>query len=166
MAQRLIDTADDGQRAAMLEGLRSYAPSLRRYAYGKHILARLDKMAASSILPVGPGHAFLPAHKVMLSGASSPSMLSFTGVTVPAGRPRTPMAASYSSGHGSSTRLSVLGQHGGGDETSHISGDTIQAGSPQTLGGHLSTASSTASFGHGAVHTSWAGYSTTTGPYR
>lgn len=53
VAQKLLDIADDSQRAVMIEVLLAYAPAMRRYSYGKHILSRLDKMvSARSLLTV------------------------------------------------------------------------------------------------------------------
>lgn len=59
VVQRCMDAGDDAQRAALVDILRQCAPLMRRYAFGKHILARLDKMTSKSLLPVpvnrGPG---------------------------------------------------------------------------------------------------------------
>ena len=55
VVQKLMDIADDAQRMHILEMLRAYAPVLRRYTYGKHILARMEKMAAKTLLPMPPG---------------------------------------------------------------------------------------------------------------
>jgi pumilio RNA-binding family len=56
VCQRAIAESTDAQRAQLIELIRQYAPVLRRYPYGKHILARLDKLSSRSLLtlPVAP----------------------------------------------------------------------------------------------------------------
>ena len=60
VVQKLMDVADDAQRVHMFEMLRVYAPVLRRYAYGKHILARLEKLASKTLLGPLSGAALAP----------------------------------------------------------------------------------------------------------
>ena len=49
VVQRMVDSSNEMQRTALLEMLWSYAPILRRYTYGRHILSRLEKMASSGM---------------------------------------------------------------------------------------------------------------------
>ena len=50
VVQRMIDGSKDGQRKALLEMLWSYAPMLRRYTYGRHILARLENLPPEELV--------------------------------------------------------------------------------------------------------------------
>jgi pumilio RNA-binding family len=63
VCQRAIAESTDAQRARLLALIREYAPALRRYPYGKHILARLDKLASRSLLtlPMVAGSARIGA---------------------------------------------------------------------------------------------------------
>ena len=54
VAQKLLDVGNDAQRAAMTQLLVAYTPQLQRSPYGKHILARLEKMLLSSTTPFVP----------------------------------------------------------------------------------------------------------------
>lgn len=69
VAQKLLDVADDRQRAAMLEMLKAYAPTLRKYQHGRHLLARIEKMASKLVLG-GPGPT-LPVTRADRSAATS-----------------------------------------------------------------------------------------------
>ena len=50
VAQKLLDIADDRQRAIIIDLLRGYAPTLRKYQHGRHMLARLEKVAGKLLL--------------------------------------------------------------------------------------------------------------------
>ena len=47
--QRLIDVLDDEQMAGVLARIRRYVPSLRKIPYGRHILAKLEKMTGQQL---------------------------------------------------------------------------------------------------------------------
>jgi len=46
VVQKIIDVADDHQRIQIVNELRSHASQLKRYTFGKHIVARLEKCQA------------------------------------------------------------------------------------------------------------------------
>ena len=50
VVQRMIDCSTDRLREALLDMLWSYAATLKRYTYGRHILSRLDKLASADAL--------------------------------------------------------------------------------------------------------------------
>jgi hypothetical protein len=103
VAQRLIDSADDQQRADIIEILRSYAPVLRSLPWGGKLLARLDRLAAASIRAVEPGQSGLPAYTHEATGAPQ--------LVVPAGMPRNSSTGSLrgsASRSGSHTNLPSL----------------------------------------------------------
>ena len=47
--QRLIDVLDDEQMASLLHRIRRYVPSLRKIPYGRHILAKLEKITGQQL---------------------------------------------------------------------------------------------------------------------
>ena len=47
--QRLIDVLDDEQMANMLQRIRRYVPSLRKIPYGRHILAKIEKLTGQQL---------------------------------------------------------------------------------------------------------------------
>lgn len=53
VVQRMIDVADPPQRKQLITKLRPHVAVLRKYTYGKHILAKLEKyyMKNNSDLP-------------------------------------------------------------------------------------------------------------------
>jgi hypothetical protein len=50
VVQKILDIADDRQQEALCTYLRSCAPQLRRYTYGKHILVRLEKISGEKLV--------------------------------------------------------------------------------------------------------------------
>jgi hypothetical protein len=58
------------QRVAILEMLRSYAPTLRRFPYGKHILTRMEKMTSKSLLLVAPSGAHVSMQQQQRPGSA------------------------------------------------------------------------------------------------
>ena len=47
--QRLIDVLDDEQMAGLLQRIRRYVPSLRKIPYGRHILAKIEKLTGQQL---------------------------------------------------------------------------------------------------------------------
>ena len=47
--QRLIDVLDDEQLANMVQRIRRYVPSLRKIPYGRHILAKIEKITGQQL---------------------------------------------------------------------------------------------------------------------
>lgn len=57
VVQRMIEVAEPPQRKLLLHKIRPHVPSLRKYTYGKHILAKLEKYlvksTSESLGPIG-----------------------------------------------------------------------------------------------------------------
>lgn len=66
VVQKMIDLADPPQRKLLLQKIRPHIAILRRYAYGKHILAKLEKFYMKSNAELGPIGA-VPASAVQWS---------------------------------------------------------------------------------------------------
>ena len=49
VVQKVIDVADEEDRNAIVEHIKSQATQLKRFTYGKHILARLEKLTGQRI---------------------------------------------------------------------------------------------------------------------
>ncbi|XP_014354788.2 maternal protein pumilio [Papilio machaon] len=56
VVQKMIDVAEPTQRKVLMHKIRPHIGSLRKYTYGKHIIAKLEKffMKASELGPIGP----------------------------------------------------------------------------------------------------------------
>lgn len=54
VVQKMIEIADPPQRKLLLEKIKPHVPILRRYTYGKHILAKLEKFYIKSTSEIGP----------------------------------------------------------------------------------------------------------------
>jgi pumilio RNA-binding family len=46
--QKILDVCDQQQREMLIERIRPHISSLKKYTYGKHIIARLEKIIGSS----------------------------------------------------------------------------------------------------------------------
>ena len=46
VVQKLLDVISDHQRELLVSRIRPHIPSLKKYTYGKHIIARIDKITA------------------------------------------------------------------------------------------------------------------------
>lgn len=55
VVQKMIEVAEPPQRKALLQRIRPQVQNLRRYTYGKHILAKLEKyiMKSGELGPIG-----------------------------------------------------------------------------------------------------------------
>lgn len=55
VVQKMIDTCEHAQRKVLMHKIRGHIAALRKYTYGKHIIAKLDKffLKTPSIAPVG-----------------------------------------------------------------------------------------------------------------
>ena len=55
VVQKMIEVAETPQRKLLLQRIRPHMPALRKYTYGKHILAKLEKymMKSSDLGPIG-----------------------------------------------------------------------------------------------------------------
>jgi len=54
VVQKMIDIADQAQRKMLLQKIRPHVATLRKYAYGKHILAKLEKFYVKNNAELGP----------------------------------------------------------------------------------------------------------------
>lgn len=54
--QKMIDVAEPPQRKLLMHRIRPHVPTLRKYTYGKHILAKLEKY----YMTMKPTPEFLP----------------------------------------------------------------------------------------------------------
>jgi len=54
VVQKMIDIADPPQRKMLLQKIRPHVTALRKYAYGKHILAKLEKFYTKNNAELGP----------------------------------------------------------------------------------------------------------------
>lgn len=54
VVQKMIDLAEPPQRKLLLQKIRPHISILRRYAYGKHILAKLEKFYSKNNAELGP----------------------------------------------------------------------------------------------------------------
>jgi len=49
--QKMVDVVDEEQRNMILQRIKRYVPNLRKIPYGKHIIARIEKLTGKPILP-------------------------------------------------------------------------------------------------------------------
>lgn len=68
VVQKMIDVSEPTQRKTLLHKIRPHMNSLRKYTYGKHIIAKLEKFSLKS----GVGG---------IAAASSPSTATTTSTT-------------------------------------------------------------------------------------
>ncbi|KAG1928720.1 pumilio homolog 2-like [Pimephales promelas] len=54
VVQRMIDMAEPAQRKIIMHKIRPHIATLRKYTYGKHILAKLEKYYMKSGSDLGP----------------------------------------------------------------------------------------------------------------
>lgn len=54
VVQKMIDVAEQPQRKILMHKIRPYIATLRKYTYGKHILAKLEKFFMKNSSELGP----------------------------------------------------------------------------------------------------------------
>ena len=54
VVQKMIDVAEPSQRKALMHKIKPHCSTLRKYTYGKHILAKLDKYFLKNNTDLGP----------------------------------------------------------------------------------------------------------------
>ena len=54
VVQKMIDVAEPAQRKILMHKIRPYCNTLRKYTYGKHILAKLEKYFLKNNTELGP----------------------------------------------------------------------------------------------------------------
>lgn len=54
VVQRMIDVAEPAQRKILMHKIRPHVGTLRKYTYGKHILAKLEKFFMKNSSDLGP----------------------------------------------------------------------------------------------------------------
>ncbi len=84
VVQRCMDAGNDTQRAQLVEVLRQCVPMMRRYAFGKHILMRLEKISSKGLLvpAAAAASAAATAGTASVSSASPPASTAPTTATV------------------------------------------------------------------------------------
>ena len=65
---QLFDVATPTQREVVVAAVENAAATLRRYTYGKHILARLSSKKSDRVLPAMPPLAPLPSPGAGMGG--------------------------------------------------------------------------------------------------
>lgn len=48
VVQKVLEVCTEGQRDQMLTRMKNHIPTLKKYTYGKHIVARVEKMLTMS----------------------------------------------------------------------------------------------------------------------
>lgn len=54
VVQKMIDVAEPSQRKLLMHKIRPHVSTLRKYTYGKHILAKLEKYFLKNNVDLGP----------------------------------------------------------------------------------------------------------------
>ena len=54
VVQKMIDVAEPAQRKLLMQRIRPHVATLRKYTYGKHILAKLEKYYLKNNADLGP----------------------------------------------------------------------------------------------------------------
>ena len=54
VVQKMIDVAEPQQRKILMHKIRPHIGTLRKYTYGKHILAKLEKFLLKNAAELGP----------------------------------------------------------------------------------------------------------------
>ena len=54
VVQKMIDVAEPNQRKILMHKIRPHVGTLRKFTYGKHILAKLEKFFMKSSNDLGP----------------------------------------------------------------------------------------------------------------
>ncbi len=54
VVQKMIDVSEPAQRKLLMQRIRPHVATLRKYTYGKHILAKLEKYYLKSNSDLGP----------------------------------------------------------------------------------------------------------------
>ena len=54
VVQKMIDVAEPTQRKILMHNIRPHVNTLKKYTYGKHILAKLDKYFLKNNTDLGP----------------------------------------------------------------------------------------------------------------
>lgn len=60
VVQKVLETCDDQQRELILSRIKVHLSALKKYTYGKHIVARVEKLVAA-----GGIHSFFPCYIYM-----------------------------------------------------------------------------------------------------
>ena len=60
VVQKVLETCDDQQRELILSRIKVHLNALKKYTYGKHIVARVEKLVAA-------GGTFLPLKLISIS---------------------------------------------------------------------------------------------------
>lgn len=80
VVQKMIDVSEPTQRKTLMLQIRPHMSSLKKYTYGKHIIAKIEKFFAKSSNAAAVGSTAAP----MSNGASPGSATSINGIGVTA----------------------------------------------------------------------------------
>ncbi|RRT56278.1 hypothetical protein B296_00037593 [Ensete ventricosum] len=72
VVQKVLETCDDQQRELILSRIKVHLNALKKYTYGKHIVARVEKLVAAGVSEI-----FFPAERRIgvQSSSSYPSYM-------------------------------------------------------------------------------------------
>ena len=54
VVQKLLEVCDEGERDQLLSRMQVHLPNLKKFTYGKHIVARVEKLIQSNLPPPRP----------------------------------------------------------------------------------------------------------------
>lgn len=69
--QKMIDVSEPTQRKQLLHKIRPHLNSLRKYTYGKHIIAKLDKFSMKAPNPLAASTAVASAQAAAAAAAAA-----------------------------------------------------------------------------------------------
>lgn len=129
VVQKMIDVSEPTQRKTLMHKIRPHMNSLRKYTYGKHIIAKLEKFFMKTSNPIGGPLSVATAASA--SGATSASTV--TASSMNNNNNNTSSSSDSTSTSGSSTVGSVGG--GSGSGSSNVGGGVLgPIGPPPTNG--------------------------------
>lgn len=76
--QKMIDVSEPTQRKQLLHKIRPHLNTLRKYTYGKHIIAKLDKFSMKSSNPLGSTVTSAAAATAIAQAAAAAAAVSST----------------------------------------------------------------------------------------
>lgn len=108
VVQKMIDVSEPTQLKKLMNKIRPHMAALRKYTYGKHINAKLEKYFMKTSNPITTTATTTPGSGVVVGGITGSSANSTTGMTVAAGNAITTTAAITSAAN-TATASSVTG---------------------------------------------------------
>lgn len=145
VVQKMIDVSEPTQRKVLMHKIRPHMNSLRKYTYGKHIIAKLEKFfmkTSNQTLSGGNGGGSGGSSGGSSSGSGGSAINSSTGSVSSTGSAATSSSSSATSGGGSGSGSS---SNGGGGVIVVLGGASGGAGGSSSSQNSSSTESSSAS---------------------